>query len=136
MKTLQLSLKAEFFKMTEPEGKTEDYREINPYWFVRLFEDTKGQSKFILQEYCDSLVNPKSAGKWNYDNGYYFKYKNFDVNKMTLGYPKSTDTAKIKVFEHAGIEIRTGKPEWGAVPGKLYFVVKHGKRIEPLVDHI
>lgn len=25
-----------------------------------------------------------------------------------------------------GIEIRTGNPEWGAEPGKLYFVIKHG----------
>lgn len=48
---------------------------------------------------------------------------------MTLGYPKSTDTERIIKFEHAGIEIRTGNPEWGAEPGKLYFVIKHGKRI-------
>ena len=55
------------------------------------------------------------------------KFKRFTHNVMTLGYPKSTDSEKIKIFEHAGIEIRAGKPEWGAEPDKLYFVIKHGK---------
>ena len=46
---------------------------------------------------------------------------------MTLGYPKSTDTGRILKLYHKGIEIREGDPEWGAEPGKLYFVIKHGK---------
>lgn len=48
---------------------------------------------------------------------------------MTLGCPKSTDKSRIKEFEHKGIEIRTGNPEWGAEPGKIYFVILHGKEI-------
>jgi len=46
---------------------------------------------------------------------------------MTLGYPKSNDTERILKLEHKGIEIRTGNPDWGAEPDKLYFVIKHGK---------
>ena len=49
---------------------------------------------------------------------------------MTLGYPKGTDTERIVEFEHAGIEIRTGNPDWGAEPNKLYFVIKHGKQLK------
>lgn len=29
-----------------------------------------------------------------------------------------------------GIEIRTGNPEWGAEPNKVYFVIKHGIILE------
>ena len=56
--------------------------------------------------------------------------KQFTTNTMTLGYPKSTDTDKIKVFEHKGIEIGHGREEWGAEPNKLYFIIKHGARIQ------
>jgi hypothetical protein len=31
------------------------------------------------------------------------------------------------VIEFKGIEIRTGNPEWGAEPGKQYFVIKLGE---------
>lgn len=58
-----------------------------------------------------------------------FEFKKFYTNTMTLGYPKSGDTERILKLEHAGIEIRTGNPEWGAEPGKLYFVIKHGEII-------
>jgi len=57
------------------------------------------------------------------------EFNPFLTNIITLGYPKSTDTSRIIQFEHAGIEIRTGKLEWGAVEGKLYFVIKNGKKI-------
>ncbi len=52
--------------------------------------------------------------------------KKFNRNTMTLGYPKSTDSSRMLKFKHEGIEIRTGNPEWGAEPGKMYFVIKHG----------
>lgn len=48
---------------------------------------------------------------------------------MTLGYPKASDSKRILKLEHNGIEISTGKKEWGAEPNKLYFVIKHGKII-------
>lgn len=50
-----------------------------------------------------------------------------DTNTMTLSYPKSTDFERVLKLEHKGIEIRTGNPEWGAEPNKLYFVIKHGR---------
>ena len=48
---------------------------------------------------------------------------------MTLGYPSNNDVTRIKKYAHAGIEIRTGNPDWGAEPDKLYFVIKHGEKI-------
>ena len=52
--------------------------------------------------------------------------KKFDCNIMTLGYPSNDNTERILKLEHKGIEIRTGNPEWGAEPNKLYFVIMHG----------
>lgn len=127
MKKLQLPLKKQWFEMTKLGIKKEDYRELNPYWFVRLFDRSKGQSKLILQGFCDDLKRDKSACKWNYDNGFFFKFKVFENNIMTLGYPKSTDNERILKLEHKGIEIRTGNPDWGAEHGKIYFVIKHGE---------
>ena len=49
---------------------------------------------------------------------------------MTLGYPKTGDNERILKLEHKGIEIRTGNPDWGAEPNKIYFVIKHGGSVE------
>ena len=108
--------------MTYAEIKPEDYREMTEYWYSRLCL-YKGISR---------------SQKWwkEYFSTYYFiedvnkiEFKQFSTNTMTLGYPKSSDKERIIKFEHAGIEIRTGNPDWGAEPNKLYFVIKHGKRL-------
>ena len=128
MKNLQLSLKKQWFEMTKAGIKTEDYREITPFWACRLLGQTQAfwagylgyNSKnkrcygFKDQSSIDHIV-AKCKG-----------FKPFDINTMTLGYPKSTDLKRILKLRHKGIEIRTGKPEWGAEPNKLYFVIMHG----------
>ena len=104
MADLRLSLKQKWFEMTKAGIKKEDYRELSPYWIKRL-------------QQVHGIKFP--------DN----QCKLFEFNIMTLGYPKATDTSRILKLEHKGIEIRTGSPEWGAEPGKLYFVIKHGNII-------
>jgi len=49
--------------------------------------------------------------------------KNFDRLVFTLGYPKADDTERRLTFKNPKIRIGTGRPEWGAEPGKLYFVI-------------
>jgi len=124
---LQLSLKKKWFEMTEAGIKTEDYREITPYWIKRLFDFQEKLSK----EEIDLVVMDVKFGCSVVDLALNYKMrpKLFSKNTMTLGYPKSTDTSRIIKFEHAGIEIRTGNHDWGAEPNKLYFVIKHGKRL-------
>lgn len=114
-KSLQLSLKTEWFEMTKSGIKTEDYRELTDYWFRRLVDS----HSYLSLEYFMKVVHQIKGNA----------FKQFDSNIMTLGYPKSTDKDRIIKFEHAGIEIRTGREEWGAEPGKLYFVIKHGKQL-------
>lgn len=114
-KELRLPLKAKWFEMTDPNGKTEDYREINEYWEKRLF------TKESIQHIKECMDN--YGGCMHIED---LDFKKFDVNVMTLGYPKNGDKSRTKKFQHKGIEIRKGKPEWGAEPNKLYFVIIHG----------
>jgi len=123
MKNLQLSLKTKWFEMTKAGIKTEDYREITPYWWKRLvqygncYKNNKGE------------INGLSGYVAPIEEWQMIAPKTFTQNTMTLGYPKSTDSERILKLEHKGIEIRTGNPEWGAEPNKLYFVIKHGKQL-------
>lgn len=122
-----MSLKTKWFEMTKAGIKTEDYREITPYWVKRLTgNDQKLSFEEIVVALTDISIGYDSRHVWEV---YGVCLKDFETNKMTLGYPKSTDTERIIEFEHAGIEIREGNPEWGAEPGKLYFVIKHGKKL-------
>jgi hypothetical protein len=123
MKTLRLSLKNKWFEMTKAGIKTEDYREITPYWTKRLLLNITDIDYDLPKELIDKIC----ANYYGKKNAPIFKI--FGHNIMTLGYPKSTDTEKILHFEHAGIEIGYGKEELGAEPNKLYFIIKHGKRI-------
>ena len=138
MKNLQLLLKKPWFEMTKSGVKTEDYREITPYWANRLFKKT---TKSNSLDYWKGYLG--QHGKDGERSFYFYGFKNresidyilkthefkeFSSNIMTLGYPKSTDISRIIKLEHRGIEIREGNHEWGAEKGKLYFVIIHGGR--------
>lgn len=111
---LRLSLKRKWFEMTKARIKTEDYREITPYWVNRLVKEFDWGTE--------------DKHDWVTSNGLvvFKKFVDFSKNTMTLGYPSATDTDRIITFEHLGIEIGYGKEEWGAEPNKLYFIIKHG----------
>jgi hypothetical protein len=129
---LQLSLKTRWFEMTASGVKTEDYRELTPYWCSRLllFRGKSKPQKWWEYEMHDTLQLYGDLGFIGHSLKFgNFTFKPFTTNTMILGYPKSTDTARIRRYKHAGIEIREGNPEFGAEPGKIYFVIKHG---EPL----
>ena len=127
---LQLSLKTNWFKMTKANEKTEDYRDVTIYWFKRLVVNNKQISFSVNSGY--GFIKESEVLKYltEHPTCYQFMFKEFKTNTMTLGYPKKTDFERILKLEHKGIEIRTGNPEWGAEPNKLYFVIKHGKPLE------
>lgn len=119
---MQMSLKTKWFEMTKELIKREDYRELTPYWYSRLclYRGGKKSQKW-WKEYFEYTFSLDQAGR--------ISFVSFSTNTLTLGYPKSDDTERILRFDHAGIEIREGNPDWGAEPGKLYFVIKHGKQL-------
>lgn len=126
MKNLQLSLKKQWFEMTKAGIKTEDYREITPYWCAKLMNyNGISETRDFWTTFISLYLNNLSFIVFK-DN---LSFKQFTTNTMTLGYPKSNDTERLLKYEHAGIEIGTGNHEWGVEPNKLYFVIKHGKRI-------
>lgn len=100
-KTLFLPLKKEWYEMIESGIKTEEYREIKPYWEKRLTE-----------------IVP------NYDLGRYVHIaKKFTHIKFSYGYTKRT-----MIFKCKGIRIGKGRPEWGA-PDKEVFIIKLGEKL-------
>lgn len=125
-KELRLSLKKKWFEMTKAKIKPEDYRDINEYWGKRLISGLN--EKWELAGALSELRSGRCIKKVEED--YICSLKKFTINTMTLGYPSKGDTERTLKLEHLGIEIREGNPEWGAEPGKLYFVIKHGKIIE------
>ena len=101
MKTLTLSLKKQWFDMIKSGEKKEEYREIKPHYEKRFLEPIS--SRLFI----------------NGDTG----VKPFDRLVFTLGYPKAGDTERRLTFKNPKIRIGTGNPEWGAEPGKNYFVI-------------
>ena len=101
MKTLTLSLKKQWFDMIKSGEKKEEYREIKAYYEKRFLEPLSSR-----------LFRKGETG-----------VKPFDTLVFTLGYPKADDTERRLTFKNPRIRIGTGKPEWGAVPSKLYFVI-------------
>ena len=118
-KDLRLPLKKQWFEMTKAGIKTEDYREITPYWAKRLAGvwSWKGVKNGLFPSIESTFMSDFNI----------VSFKPFATTTLTLGYPSATDTDKLITFEHLGIEIGYGKQEWGAEPNKLYFIIKHGK---------
>ena len=87
---LRLSLKTKWFEMTKSGIKTEDYRNVTPYWVKRLMADSYKKICLNDKELVDYLL-------FHIDVNYLIRHhaKKFDYNIMTLGYPKSTDTERI-----------------------------------------
>lgn len=139
MSNLQLSLKTKWFELTKSGAKTEDYRELSDYWIKRLILEPKSYIIGIgstTSYYFDTIHMLNILNKKSTNYNHYLrrlpeiKFKDFTQNTMTLGYPKSGDTDRILKLEHKGIKIRTGNPNWGAEPDKLYFVILHGSAVE------
>ncbi len=122
MKTIRLPLTRQWFEMTKSGVKKEDYREIAIYWIKRFFEKTFEARHHHIQWLLEKGFSIEDT---QHLSG--VRLKKFDKNVMTLGYPKANNKERILTLEHKGIEIGYGKPEWGAKPNKLYFIIKHGE---------
>lgn len=108
-KILHLTLKKKWFNKTFWGEKPEEYREIKPYWVKRLVNFHFGWDS-------DGTLKLRNLVTFNH----------FDVVIAVNGYGSSRPRWERKFL---GIEIREGRPEWGAEPGKKYFVIKLGERI-------
>jgi len=107
MKVLNITLKRQWFDLIKAGIKTEEYRMIKPYWIVRL------SKTLIYQPSIEQLLQHNS-------------FKTFDLVSANNGYAKNCPNI---TWRHKGIRIGTGNPEWGAEPGKQYFILEIGEII-------
>ena len=97
---LVLPIKKKWFDMIRNREKKEEYREIKPYYYKRFGN--------ILLGY--SLNNVKAE-----------LYKNIEFSMLFRnGYSHNSPTIKCKCTLRVG----QGKEEWGAVPGKEYYILE------------
>jgi len=109
MKVLHLTLKKKWFDMIDSGEKTEEYRTIKRHWIARLIENSE-----YLQDLEDIELIEISFIK-------------FDAVEFVNGYSLNAPRFTIKCDS---IYISDGRPEWGAEPGKKYFVIKLGEKIK------
>ena len=117
MKTLTLPLKKKWFDLIKSGIKNEEYREIGMFWSVRFLGVTIAK-KFNLVDY--KFVEAQNIRE---DLNAVLTIDNYEKLFFTLGYPKAGDTERRLEFKNPKIRIGKGRPEWGAEPGKLYFVI-------------
>jgi len=113
-KVLYLPLKKEWYDMINAGIKTEEYREMTPYWRKRITD-----IESYLFEFNTLIMTGQPVPMKPYTHVHF-----------TLGYPKKDDTERNMTFEIKSIEIDEGKEEWGAIPNKTYFVIKLGNKIK------
>lgn len=102
---LTLPIKAKWYRMILSGEKKEEYREIKPYWTTRI------ENAFRV-----AVANNERIIPWEilHRSG----RKPEQTIRLRCGYQKQAHSAVAKV----NLKIGLGRPEWGAEPGKKYFV--------------
>lgn len=102
---LTLPIKKKWFNMILLGEKKEEYRELKPYWTTRFMK---------VFEFKDGTPTGEDTKEIILRNGY------------------GANTPYIKVL--CTLQVKTGKPEWGAEPDILYYVLKIQKITEMLLN--
>jgi hypothetical protein len=120
-KVFHLTLNKKWFDMIASGEKTEEYREIKPYWMRRLMIDVEVRTP--TSTYEDVIRWIKDGN--NYDVSY--GLQEYDIISANNGYQKNCPNIK---WKHKGIRIGEGREDWGAEPGKQYFILEIGELIK------
>lgn len=127
-KILRLTLKGIWYDMIAAGTKTEEYREIKPYWEKRLL-DYKALSDYVDKNYVSLLVyqfivhgniQPHIDGCKMFPRGYL-------VVTFSRGYGVNMPHMS---FVLQSITMGQGKTEWGAPAETPVFIIKLGKRLD------
>lgn len=125
-KILDLPLKKEWYNMINSGVKTEEYRELKPYWCNRLLYFTT----LGVKDYWEDILRKAklSVTKFNFLTLNKVLIKEYGTRGYThvrfrYGYTKET-----MLFEISNISIGLGNKDWGA-PDEEVFIIKLGKRI-------
>ena len=117
---LQLPVDFQWYDMIVHDGKREEYREITSYWVNHLLGEVRYDDLYINEIVCrlhlKGMAIPHNVEQ-RFKSGHLvaLPYKTVTFRR---GYTKETTT-----FTITGIDIRRGKPEWGAKADKKYLVI-------------
>jgi hypothetical protein len=112
MMFLDLPLKKQWYEMIESGVKTEEYREIKPYWCKRLAKCNSALCWIRKGGNCQFVHLLGNLNRPGYTH-VRFRY----------GYTKRTMLREIE-----SISIGYGKPEWGAPTDRRVFIIKFKKQ--------
>ena len=129
MKTLDLVLKKQWYDMIDSGHKTEEYREIKPYWIKRFIEEGE-PTHYDCYEKITSIraefFSSRAIMLQYYLEEGLVRCKGYDTVTFHLGYSKDRPSMTFKI---KGIVISRGKPEWGSEVEEYYFTIKLGERL-------
>jgi len=125
---LHLVLKSEWYDMIDSGVKTEEYREIKPYWEKRLL-DYKTLSDYVDKNYkamlwYEFLVH--GSIEPHIDDAPHMFSRGYKQVIFRRGYHRD---APSMTFDIKDICFGKGKKEWGAPRDNDVFIIKLGKRI-------
>jgi hypothetical protein len=126
-KVLVLPLKEKWYRMIESGIKTEEYRELTPYWCNRIlyhcplgidgyWNSELGNCVYFNEEHPDATLHRLLIGEYG--------TRGYTHVEFTLGYPKKGDTSRRMIKEIDSIKVGKGNPEWGAPEDKEVFIIK------------
>lgn len=118
VKILHLPLKAKWYEMQERGEKTEEYRNITPYWTRRIC-GCKGSKIWCQADMkscagCVALKNQKPLA--------------YTHVLLRYGYTKRCMIRRID-----SITIGRGNPEWGAPTDRDVYIIRHHKEESPII---
>lgn len=123
MKVLHLTLKKKFYDMIASGDKTEEYREIKPYWANRLtWQEFHGEISCV-NSLKDCIHFDDACA---YSTGVF--RKNIEYIQFRNGYSKDAPTILV---ECNGITYGTARPEWSDNWQGEVFIIKLGKILQP-----
>lgn len=93
--------------------KKDEYRYLSYYWCSRFLIDYHRTRK---EKYGGPELELIAA----------YEFKKWDVVTFINGYKP---TSPRMTFKFLGLDVDCGSPEWGALTGRKYFVIKLGERI-------
>ena len=120
MKILDLPLKKEWYNMIETNIKTEEYREVKPYWIKRILRTINIEYTHYIavdNECAEFYTNNIELLRIDLEAGGF--HKKVSHVRFSYGYTKRTMLREIE-----SITIGYGKPEWGAPTDKQVFIIK------------
>lgn len=129
MRTLDLVLKKKWYDMIDSGEKTEEYREIKPYWIKRIIGERDPAHHDCYEKITSAraeFFSDRAIMLQYYLEEGLVRHKGYDTVTFHLGYSKDRPSMTFKIKD---IVISRGKSEWGAAQGEYYFTIKLGERL-------